>query len=176
MDDREEPSVSKDATKAHHSTHFGDTDFNTVEEYGDATWAEVCNACCVHSPQEWGMILLGLFTVITLLYFFLFGLELLGTGAKVMSGCKAGELFGDDTNPIAGLMVGILSTVLLQSSSTTTSIIVSLVGSAINVDRGSRESTLDWSNGRWRPARACFRGSHGPRYVQLHDSWNLASS
>ena len=82
------------------------------------------------------MILLGLFSVFSLLYFFLFGLELLGTGAKVMSGCKAGELFGDDTNPIAGLMVGILATVLLQSSSTTTSIIVSLVGSAINVDQG----------------------------------------
>merc|ERR1712226_312078 len=60
-------------------------------------------------------------------------------GAKVMSGCKAGELFGDDTNPIAGLMVGILATVLLQSSSTTTSIIVSLVGGddgTISVDQG----------------------------------------
>ena len=33
-----------------------------------------------------------------------------------------------NTNPIAALMIGILATVLLQSSSTTTSIIVSLVG------------------------------------------------
>ena len=115
------------------STHFGDSEFDVAEEYGDATWGEVCSTCCVHSPQEWGLIALGLFGVITALYFFLFGLELLGSGAKVMSGCKAGELFGDDTNPIAGLMVGILATVLLQSSSTTTSIIVSLVGSAINV-------------------------------------------
>ena len=82
------------------------------------------------------MLAVGLFFVIFFLYFFLFGLELLGSGAKVMSGCKAGELFGDDTNPIAGLMVGILATVLLQSSSTTTSIIVSLVGSAITVDQG----------------------------------------
>jgi sodium-dependent phosphate cotransporter len=57
-------------------------------------------------------------------------MELLGTGAKVMSGCKAGELFGDDTNPIAGLMVGILATLLLQSSSTTTSIIV------VQIERG----------------------------------------
>ena len=121
---------------ARNSLHFGDSDFDVVEEYGDATWAEVCSACCVHSPQEWGMIFLGLFGVAFFLYFFLFGLELLGSGAKVMSGCKAGELFGDDTNPIAGLMVGILATVLLQSSSTTTSIIVSLVGSAIKVDQG----------------------------------------
>jgi sodium-dependent phosphate cotransporter len=62
------------------------------------------------------------------LYFFLVGLSLLGTAAKVMGGCTAGALFGDDTNPVAGLMVGILCTVLVQSSSSTTSIIVSLVG------------------------------------------------
>jgi sodium-dependent phosphate cotransporter len=62
------------------------------------------------------------------LYFFLVGLALLGTAAKVMGGCTAGALFGDDTNPVAGLMVGILCTVLVQSSSSTTSIIVSLVG------------------------------------------------
>jgi sodium-dependent phosphate cotransporter len=32
-------------------------------------------------------------------------------------------------NPIAGLMIGILGTVLLQSSSTTTSIVVAMVSS-----------------------------------------------
>jgi sodium-dependent phosphate cotransporter len=60
---------------------------------------------------------------------------LLGSGAKVLTGCAAGALFDDDTNPIAGLMIGILTTVLLQSSSTTTSIIVALVGAgAISVE------------------------------------------
>ena len=53
-----------------------------------------------------------------------------------MSGCGAGERFGDDTNPVAGLMIGILVTVLLQSSSTSTSIIVSLIGEAITVQQG----------------------------------------
>jgi sodium-dependent phosphate cotransporter len=118
------------------SIHFGDNDFDVDEDIGDATWGEVCNACCVHSSEEWGWIAVGILAVCFFLYFFLFGLELLGSGAKVMCGCKAGTLFGDDTNPIAGLMVGILVTVLLQSSSTTTSIIVSLVGSAINVQQG----------------------------------------
>jgi sodium-dependent phosphate cotransporter len=118
------------------SIHFGDGDFDVVDEFGDATWNEVYRTCCCHSPAEWGVISVGIFFVCFFLYFFLFGLELLGTGAKVMSGCKAGELFGDDTNPIAGLMVGILATVLLQSSSTTTSIIVSLTGSAISVKQG----------------------------------------
>jgi sodium-dependent phosphate cotransporter len=118
------------------SIHFGDGDFDVADEFGDATWGEVLQTCCCHSPSEWGVISVGFFFVCFFLYFFLFGLDLLGTGAKVMTGCKAGELFGDDTNPIAGLMVGILATVLLQSSSTTTSIIVSLTGSAISVKQG----------------------------------------
>jgi sodium-dependent phosphate cotransporter len=118
------------------SIHFGDTDFDVDEQAGAASWGEVCHACCVHSGQEWAMIALGIFLVCFFLYFFLVGLDLLGNGARVMTGCTAGELFGDDTNPIAGLMIGILATVLLQSSSTTTSIVVSLVGSAVSVRQG----------------------------------------
>jgi len=111
------------------STHFGDVDFNeeTTDEIGDATWGEVFQACCVHDASEWLQIGGGVLLVLFFLYFFLLGLELLGTAAKVIGGCAAGALFGDDTNPIAGLMIGILATVLVQSSSTTTSIIVSLV-------------------------------------------------
>ena len=121
------------------SMHVGDTDFDPDDPAFDmdATWREVCRACCVHTPQEWGVVFIGVCAVCFFLYFFLVGLELLGTGAKVMGGCSAGSLFGDDTNPIAGLMVGILATVLLQSSSTTTSIIVSLVGAeSVSVKQG----------------------------------------
>ena len=138
-DEVEETNEQKAMTRKDRATgsvHFGDTDFDVEDEFGDATWEEVCRTCCCHSPEEWGMIAVGVVGVALLLYFFLFGLELLGTGAKVMSGCRAGELFGDDTNPIAGLMIGILATVLLQSSSTTTSIIVSLVGETISVQQG----------------------------------------
>jgi len=103
----------------------------------DATWGEVFQACCCHSASEWAMIFGGVCVVLFFLYFFLFGLDLLGSGAKVMGGCTAGSLFGDDTNPVAGLMVGILATVFLQSSSTTTSIVVSLVGaSTVSVNQG----------------------------------------
>lgn len=48
------------------------------------------------------------------------------------AGKVAGDIFQDNvilSNPVAGLMVGILVTVLVQSSSTSTSIIVSLVSS-----------------------------------------------
>lgn len=103
----------------------------------DASWGEVFHTCCCHTPGEWGMIAIGISIVLFFLYFFLFGLDLLGSGAKVMGGCAAGELFGDDTNPVAGVMVGILATVFLQSSSTTTSIVVSLVGAgSVSVNQG----------------------------------------
>ena len=83
------------------------------------------------------MILAGLVGVCFFLYFFLFGLDLMGNGAKVIGGCTAGALFGDSSNPVAGLMIGILATVLIQSSSSSTSIVVSLVGAdAISVRAG----------------------------------------
>lgn len=100
-----------------------------LEEAADATWAEVFHTCCCHSFTEWLQIMLGVVILFVFLYFFLLGLELLSASSKVIGGCTAGSLFGDNTNPIAALMIGILATVLLQSSSTTTSIVVSLVGS-----------------------------------------------
>lgn len=111
--------------------------FSEADIPEDATWGEVFQACCCHSLSEWAMIFGGVCVVLFFLYFFLFGLDLLGSGAKVMGGCTAGSLFGDDTNPVAGLMVGILATVFLQSSSTTTSIVVSLVGAnSVSVNQG----------------------------------------
>ena len=68
------------------------------------------------------------FTLLLSLYSFLFGLGLMGDSFKAMSGASMGYFFSAISNPIAGLMIGILITVLLQSSSTTTSIVVSMVG------------------------------------------------
>jgi sodium-dependent phosphate cotransporter len=65
------------------------------------------------------------------LYFFLVGLGLMGDSFKVLAGKSAGNLFQAADHPIAGLMVGILATVLVQSSSTSTSIVVGLVGSGV---------------------------------------------
>jgi len=121
------------------STHFGDVDFDEEEmaEIGDATWAEVGRACCVHSSMEWGKIFLGVCAAFFFLYFFLFSLELLGSAAKVLGGCTAGGMMGNNVNPVAALVIGELATALVQSSSTTTSIIVSLVGSdAMSVNTG----------------------------------------
>jgi len=69
--------------------------------------------------------------MLTCLYFFLVGLGLMGDSFKVLAGKSAGNLFQAADHPIAGLMVGILATVLVQSSSTSTSIVVGLVGSGV---------------------------------------------
>ena len=62
------------------------------------------------------------------LWVFLLTLGVMGTGFKLLGGKDSAKMFDVADNPISALMIGILATVLVQSSSTTTSIIVSLVG------------------------------------------------
>jgi sodium-dependent phosphate cotransporter len=64
-----------------------------------------------------------------LLYAFLVAVKLLESGIKMFGEDAAQDLFTGVANPFAGLAVGVLATVLMQSSSATTSIIVGLVGS-----------------------------------------------
>jgi len=73
-------------------------------------------------------IILGILGALACLYVFLVGLQLLGDAFKCLGGKGAGGMFSAIENPIAGLMTGILGTVLVQSSSTSTSIVVGLVG------------------------------------------------
>jgi len=65
--------------------------------------------------------------VVVLLYMFLVGVKLLESGVKGLGSDTAGGLFDGITNPLAALFVGILATVLVQSSSVTTATIVGLV-------------------------------------------------
>lgn len=65
------------------------------------------------------------------LYGFLLGLTILSDSFRVLTAKTASNLFGFAQNPLAGLMVGNIVTVLFQSSSTTTSIIIGLVGSGV---------------------------------------------
>lgn len=63
----------------------------------------------------------------------------------MFAGKVAGNIFQDNvilSNPVAGLVVGILVTVLVQSSSTATSIIVSLVSSGREYYRQDRTHFL----------------------------------
>ncbi|XP_006824138.1 sodium-dependent phosphate transport protein 2B-like [Saccoglossus kowalevskii] len=72
--------------------------------------------------------------LLALLYLFICSLDFLSSAFRLLGGRAAGEVIGNSivaTNPICGLMVGVLATVLVQSSSTTTSIVVAMVASGI---------------------------------------------
>lgn len=71
-----------------------------------------------------------MYTVLALsaLYLFLVSVKLVGDSFALMLGCKAKGAFDFADNPVAGIMIGVVATALVQSSSTTTSIAVALVG------------------------------------------------
>ena len=66
--------------------------------------------------------------VVGLLYAFLVGIKALETGIKAFGSDFTDSLFASVSNPLAGLFVGTLATVLVQSSSVTSATIVGLVG------------------------------------------------
>merc|ERR1719428_2422249 len=57
--------------------------------------------------------------------------NMMGNAFKAMSGKGVGNMMGSIDNPIAGVALGIIVTVLLQSSSTSTSVVVTMVGADI---------------------------------------------
>lgn len=75
--------------------------------------------------------MLRLLALVALLYVFLIGIDLLGAGIAGIGGGAADALFSGVAHPLAGLAVGVLATVLVQSSSVSTATIVALVGSGV---------------------------------------------
>ncbi|MFQ6007480.1 MAG: Na/Pi symporter [Candidatus Zixiibacteriota bacterium] len=73
------------------------------------------------------LILLKLLAIAALLYLFILSIALLGSAAKLLGSDFAKGLIQTTSNPLAGLAIGVLATSAIQSSSTTTSIIVGLV-------------------------------------------------
>jgi sodium-dependent phosphate cotransporter len=69
--------------------------------------------------------------VIALLYIFLVGIKFTGTSFKLFGKDFAEQLISLYSNPFCGLFTGILVTSIIQSSSTTTSLIVGLAGSGV---------------------------------------------
>lgn len=78
-------------------------------------------------PESIGLTIGALF----FFWVFLVGLTVMGSAFKILGGAGAAELFKNIRNPISGVMIGVLATVLVQSSSTSTSIVVSMVASNI---------------------------------------------
>ena len=72
--------------------------------------------------------ILKLIGVFVLLYFFLVSIKLMGASFKLFGRGFAEQLIFSCSNPFVGLFIGILATSIVQSSSTTTSLVVGLVG------------------------------------------------
>ncbi len=69
-----------------------------------------------------------------MLYLLLLAVSMVGSGFKWATGDQAKILFEFASHPIAGLMIGLIATALIQSSSTVTSIIVGLVAGGLPVE------------------------------------------
>jgi len=80
------------------------------------------------TAKSMSLVCLRVLALFACLYVFMLALDLMAIAFKALGGKGAGRLFSITDNPIAGLMVGVLATILVQSSSTSTSIVVGLVG------------------------------------------------
>jgi sodium-dependent phosphate cotransporter len=69
--------------------------------------------------------------IVVLVYCFLVSIGLMGTAFKGFGKGFAESLISTTSNPFVGLFIGVLATSLVQSSSTTTSIVVGMVGSGV---------------------------------------------
>lgn len=68
------------------------------------------------------------------LYLFIFSLQLMGDSLKLFGSSFSKTLVSTTSNPFVGLFIGILATSIIQSSSSTTSIVVGLVaGGALTI-------------------------------------------
>ena len=72
--------------------------------------------------------------LLLLLYIFFVSISLMGASFKFFGKGFAEQLLSTTSNPFVGLLIGVLATSLVQSSSTTTSMVVALVaGGALDV-------------------------------------------
>ena len=94
--------------------------------------------------------------LVGLLYLFVCSLSFLSSAFRLLGGKQAGEVFTETSvlsNPVAGVVIGLLATVLVQSSSTSTSIVVAMVSSEsklllVRVDSNwCRNANCEWTVG-----------------------------
>ncbi len=81
--------------------------------------------------QPRDLVILKLLAIAGLLYLFILSITLLGASFKLFGEGFAEGIFQVTANPIVGLVIGVLATAIIQSSSTTTSIVVGLVASGV---------------------------------------------
>lgn len=86
------------------------------------------------SPKSSSKNLMRWVNLVFMLYMLLLAVSMVGSGFKLATGEQAKTLFEFASHPVAGLMIGLVATALIQSSSTVTSIIVGLVAGGLPVE------------------------------------------
>ena len=86
--------------------------------------------------KEVAVTVTKLISLLACLFFFICSLSFLSDSFRILGGKNIGALFSNSEllkNPVVGVMIGVMVTVLVQSSSTSTSIIVGLVSAGAPV-------------------------------------------
>lgn len=87
--------------------------------------------------NRWLGILLNVLILAALLYIFLLSIALFGAAFKLVGKAFSEQLIATTTNPVVGLMIGLLATSLIQSSSSSTSIVVGMVAGGVLTVQGA---------------------------------------
>jgi len=87
--------------------------------------------------NRWLGILLNVLILAGLLYIFLLSIALFGAAFKLVGKEFSEQLIATTTNPVVGLMIGLLATSLIQSSSSSTSIVVGMVAGGVLTVQGA---------------------------------------
>jgi sodium-dependent phosphate cotransporter len=95
--------------------------------------ADVVSAATPTPPSAPKHAWLSWLFVLFLIYVLLAAVGAIGDGFKMASGDNAKALFDFASNPIIALIIGIVTTALIQSSSTVTSVIVGLVAGGLPI-------------------------------------------
>jgi sodium-dependent phosphate cotransporter len=82
-----------------------------------------------HGKRSVAKTLVKIVLIVVALYVFLVSVTMMGSGFKTFGKGFAEALIAGTSNPFVGLFIGVLATAIIQSSSTTTSMVVAFVAS-----------------------------------------------
>jgi sodium-dependent phosphate cotransporter len=102
---------------------------NPGESGGDRQAGSAANPGGATAPAPRGGTALRVLALAGLLYLFFVSIGLMGKSFKLFGSGLVDGLIEGASNPVVGLFAGVLCTAIIQSSSTTTSIVVALVAS-----------------------------------------------
>ncbi len=88
------------------------------------------------ATQQPVVLVLKILALFALLYVFIVSINMMGGAFNLFGAEFSKTVFQVTSNPLVGLMIGVLATAIIQSSSTTTTMIVGLVAAGVSAEGG----------------------------------------